>query len=285
MGGATSSIGIIGLGSLGLVLARNLMARGHALVGYRRSDPARFIAAGGTAVDSPRAVAAAAPVIVTCLPNEAALAQALDGILAVGAPLLIEMSTFTIAFKEACKARLEAAGGAMVDCPVSGIPPAVLARKGLLFASGDADAMARAHPILKDISDRVIDCGAFGNGLKYKYVVNYLVGVHTWTMIESVALAERLGLDSAAVVETIKGSAGSSYQFDARAQVLPTRQFPEPVSATRNLLKDLHIIADVARETGLGGTLLDGVIPHFEAAVAAGLGDKDVVEMIRLLVD
>ncbi|MEX2453455.1 MAG: NAD(P)-binding domain-containing protein, partial [Rhodospirillaceae bacterium] len=120
-------IGLIGVGGMGLAMARNLIAAGHAVTGYRRGAMDDLIVAGGTIAASPRDLVAAADAVVLSLPSEAAVAEVLerpDGLLAALHPgqVVIETTSLTPAQKRAHAGRIAEAGGIMLDCPVSGTP-------------------------------------------------------------------------------------------------------------------------------------------------------------------
>jgi L-threonate 2-dehydrogenase len=154
-----SRVGFVGLGSLGLVLAGNLLARGHEVRGYRRGSLDALTALGGVATSSPAEAAAGADLLITCLPTPDALNEVVSGptgFLAREGPLpvLAELSTFDITVKASAASDYAARGGIMLDCPISGIPSAVAARQGLMLASGDRVAFERWRPVFSDLLDR-----------------------------------------------------------------------------------------------------------------------------------
>lgn len=280
-------VGFVGLGSLGLVLAGNLIARGHRVVGYRRGSLEPLSGIGGTPAASP-AAAAGSDVLMTCLPTPEALTEVVagpNGFLSRGGllPVLVEMSTLDIDVKMHTARQYAAHGGVMLDCPISGIPTAVAARKGLMLASGELAVVERWRSVLEDMLDSVVYCGDFGNGLRVKYVANFLVGVHIQATAEAVALAEILGLDSLFVAKTLRGSAASSAQFDVRGPIMAAREPTKPLGTPRILLKDLEIIDRVARAGGLSPNLLSAAIPRYREAMERGYGDEDVARMIDLV--
>lgn len=117
-------IGMIGVGRMGLAMARNLAAKGYPVTGYRRNAIDDFIAAGGIAATSSAEVVAAADIVFTSLPENAAVSDALnrtDGILAALKPgqIVVETTSLPPADKRIHAALVADAGAVMLDCPLS----------------------------------------------------------------------------------------------------------------------------------------------------------------------
>ena len=282
-------IGIIGLGSMGLPLARNLIADGHAVVGYRRTPGDDLAASGGTRAGSVRAVAEQCDVIFTCLPSSDALLEVVsgpDGIVAAGRAgiVVIEISTLPLADKEAARGAIEAAGGTMLDAPVSGTPPMLAQRQTVAFVSGAAADYDRALPALAAIGPKTPLVGPFGNGMKLKLVANLLLAAHIATAAEAIAYSEASGLDPQLVVEALGGSAASSTMFAIRGPMMAQRAFPQPPGSTIDMLrKDLGIIAGHGRAIGATTAVLDTVSGLFDRAAAEGHGADDPATLLLTL--
>jgi putative dehydrogenase len=284
-------LGFIGLGSLGLPLAKNLIERGYPVVGYRRSDITKFVDMGGQPATSPAEVAKSCDIIFTCLPTLSSLEQVICGKQGIAnvrpgeAPLVIELGIFPIEEKERLRDYLKDRGGDLLDCPVSGTPAMASKRQGVIFASGSQVQFDRIQNILKDCLDSVVFCGVFGTSSKIKFVANLLVGIHVYAAVEAVAFAEKLGLDSSFVVDVLKDSGASSFQFKTRGPMMAGRDYPEPMGTPKLLLKDLEVIQEVARQHDFKAEILDTIIPRFEKAIEIGLGDQDVVATIDIFRD
>ena len=138
------TLGFIGLGRLGLPLAGSLVGAGYEVVCCSRGRSAELEERGGKIAGdgSARAVAEAAGVVLTCLPDDAALEDVAAGLLSADgeAPVVIELSTVSIALMERLREELAAAGGDLLDCPVSGTPAMAEVKKAVIFASGDRGA-------------------------------------------------------------------------------------------------------------------------------------------------
>lgn len=151
-------VGLIGLGKMGLPIARNLMERGFAVTGYRRSGSPELAAAGGTVAGSPAGVAAQTDVLLSIVPDAAAVEEIIcgpAGTLTALRPgtIHIEMSTIDIGHKtRLLRHAVQACGGDLLDCPVSGSPGMVAPRRATTFASGDRASVDRVAPVLDAVS-------------------------------------------------------------------------------------------------------------------------------------
>ena len=134
-------VGVIGLGKMGLPIARNLMVRGFHVTGYRRSGSPELAKEGGTVAASAAEVAAETDVILSIVPT----ADDVEEIIAGPAGTLvnlkpgtihIEMSTIDVDRKARLRDQVRAKGGDLLDCPISGSPGMVAPRKATTFASG-----------------------------------------------------------------------------------------------------------------------------------------------------
>ena len=213
-------VGLIGLGKMGLPIARNLMERGFAVTGYRRSGSPELAAAGGTVAGSSAEVAAEAEVLLSIVPDAAAVEEIIcgqAGTLTTLRPgtIHIEMSTIDIGHKTRLRDAVRARGGDLLDCPVSGSPGMVAPRRATTFASGDRASVDRVAPVLDAVSGPWVYTGEFGTGARMKYIANLLLAVHTVAAAEALVLARRSGLDLDLVQATLDGSIAESAIWQA----------------------------------------------------------------------
>src|SRR5580700_5577736 len=182
-------VGVIGLGKMGLPIARNLMDRGFGVIGYRRSGSPELAAAGGIVAASAAEVAAAADVLLSIVPDA-------DGTLKQLRPgtIHLEMSTIDVPRKARLRDEVQARGGDLLDCPISGSPGMVAPRLATTFASGEQESVEKVSEVLDAISGPWVYTGAFGTGAQLKYIANLLLAVHTVAAAEAMALARRSGL-------------------------------------------------------------------------------------------
>ncbi len=273
--------GFVGLGTMGSALSAHLLAAGYQVIGYD-IDPARLAAhaaRGGTAAAS-SAGAARADVVVTSLPTAAALLDVAAGAggLAAGARpglVVIETSTLPVTVKRQARDALAGRGAVLLDCPLSGTGGQALNKDVVAYLSGPEEAKARALPVLRAFARGVHDVGGFGNGSAVKLIANLLVAIHNVAAAEALVLAERAGLDLAAVLAAVADGAGSSDMFEVRGPAMAAADYSGPGVTTTVFDKDLQIIAAFARETGTPTPLFTLATSFYAAALAQGHADDD----------
>lgn len=302
------TIGIVGLGNIGFAMSANLMARGHTVVGYRRSDMAKFVTAGGLSATSPRDVAARADFVITSLPSAAAVTDVYegpDGIAAAARPGLVvfELSTVPIGAKLSARDKLEAAGMTMLDGTISGNPVYFADRTAAAFIGGDRAAFDRHAPALRDMTDKVTWLGPFGAGRVAKFIALYLVCAHTLAAAEAFELATRCGLDRHAMFEAIQGSNASSAMLESRGALMLDRDYAafsqdkdgkaaarakdEPGAGTtrgmESRVRQVVRLTEFARELGGRYPLMEAMNAAYGEAVADGVGRYDIAEVFEHL--
>lgn len=299
----TLRIGTVGLGNLGFAMAANLIARGHEVIGFRRSAMDRFRAAGGIAGASARDVAERSDVVVTCLPSAEALADVYSGpagITGAGCKGLVavDLSTVPLEAKLRARADMEAAGMVMLDGTVSGNPHYMADRTAAIFIGGDRAAFDRFAPVLRDITDKVTWLGPFGAGRVAKFVALYLVCVHTLAAAEAFELATRAGLDRKAMFEAIAGSNATSAMLESRGALMLDREYGsfsqekegrdagEGDGRRRGMVsrfRQIERLTRLAHDLGGSYPLMDAMNATYGDAVAAGIGRHDIAEVFEHL--
>ncbi len=281
-------VGVIGLGKMGLPIARNLMERGFAVTGYRRSGAAELVAAGGAAAPSPAALAAAADVLRSILPDADALEEVVcgpDGTLAGLRPgtVHIEMSTVDVAHKGRIRDAVVDAGGDLLDCPISGSPGMVAPRQATTFVSGSLPGVDKVRPVLDAISGPWVYTGAFGTGASMKYIANMLVAVHTVAAAEALVHARRAGLDLELVQSTLDNSIASSAIWRQRGPLMHQRRWspaPGPIATLHPILDQ---IADSTADLGTDAPVFTAAKAVFDKAMADGWGELDIAAVHDLI--
>jgi len=264
--------GFVGLGTMGSALSAHLLAAGWRVAGYD-IDPARLAAhtgRGGEAAAGPGG-AAIGDVVVTSLPT----AQALLDSAARPGLVVIETSTLPLAVKDQARGALAAGGAVLLDCPLSGTGGQALAKNVVAYLSGPDEAKARALPVLHAMTRAVHDVGGFGNGSAVKFIANLLVAIHNVAAAEALVLAERAGLDLAAVLTAVADGAGSSDMFEVRGPAMAAADYGGPGVTTTVFAKDLEIIAGFAKDTGTPTPLFALASTFYAAALAQGHAGDD----------
>jgi 3-hydroxyisobutyrate dehydrogenase-like beta-hydroxyacid dehydrogenase len=283
-----TTVGVIGLGKMGLPIAQNLMERGLAVVGYRRSGTAELAALGGTGARSAAEVASASDVLLSILPDVAALREVIlgpNGTMTKLRPgtVHVEMSTLDVAEKAALRDRVQAAGGDLLDCPISGTPAMVRPRAATTFVSGDKASVDAVREVLDAISGTWVYTGAFGTAARLKYVASLLVAVHTVATAEAMLLARRSGLDLELVQRTLDDSIASSAIWQRRGPLVRERRWtpaPGPIATLHEILEQIE---DQAEATGTALPLFTVAKQLYDTALADGWGALDIAAVHDLL--
>jgi 3-hydroxyisobutyrate dehydrogenase-like beta-hydroxyacid dehydrogenase len=282
-------VGVIGLGSMGMGAALNLLKKGHSVTGceLRAEGRAAFADAGGAVVDRPDRLPADLEAVVVFVINAAQTEQVLfgeNGCLAVMPKGGVVLCCATVA-PEAARAlgkQIEAAGFLMLDSPVSGGSTGAHAGTMTVMGSGSEAAFAKAAPVLEAISTKVWRLGAdIGVGSTVKMVNQLLAGVHIATAAEALALGIRAGADPETLFKVISESAGSSWMWQNRVPHILAGD-DTPSSAVNIFVKDLGIVLDQARALTFPLPMAAAAHQLFLAAAANGHGYKDDAFVIRV---
>jgi 3-hydroxyisobutyrate dehydrogenase len=227
------AVGFIGLGNMGLPMARNLLRAGHPVCGFDllAAHLEAAVAAGARAARSIGEATAGAEVLITMLPEGRHVREVYlgaDGVLAHAAPeaLLIDCSTIDVdSARAVCSAAAER-GLEVLDAPVSG-GVAGAESAGLTFMVGGSEAgVARARAVLARMGKAVVHTGPSGNGQAAKICNNMMLGISMLGVCEAFVLAERLGLAADKLFEVSSQSSGQCWALTSYCPV------PGPVPAS-----------------------------------------------------
>jgi 3-hydroxyisobutyrate dehydrogenase-like beta-hydroxyacid dehydrogenase len=279
---------MIGLGTMGYAMSRNLLQAGLMVVGYDIAQPAvaRLAEMGGRVARSAADVAGQADILITSLPSTSALREVVRELQDVqrAGRILVETSTFPLDAKTSAQAGLQEAGITMLDCPLSGSGSQALERDVLVYASGDRAAYDRCLPVFRGFSRAPHYLGPFGNGTKMKFVANLLVAIHTAAAGEAFTLARKAGLDPAQMFEVVADGAGGSRALQVRGEMLiADRYLPIRTMPLELWRKDMQIIADFANAMACPTPMFSAAAPLFNAAVASGYGEQDTAAVCAVL--
>jgi 3-hydroxyisobutyrate dehydrogenase-like beta-hydroxyacid dehydrogenase len=282
------TIGVVGVGKIGLPIADNLIRSGHRVVGYRRSSLAEFEKIGGVPARSAAEVGAQADIVFSCLPSTEALDDVVHGPAGLvhsarAGQIVVELGSHPVPDKKRQIAPLAKKGVAFVDGEVSGTPGMVAARKAVIYLAGDAAACKTAERAVAGFADTCLYFGEFGAASRVKLVNNLLVAINIAATAEAMALGLKAGVDVPLMIKAIASGSGGSTQFAIRAPWMAERRF-SPVQGTAGTLQHyFSMIADFADSVGVATPLLDCVVPLYERAMQMGLDDKDVAVMIDVI--
>jgi 3-hydroxyisobutyrate dehydrogenase-like beta-hydroxyacid dehydrogenase len=282
------TVGLIGLGKIGLPIADNLIKSGYRVLGYRRSSMVELEKIGGVAARSPADIGAQADIVLTCLPSAEALdevVQGKNGLVHSARPgqIVVELGSHLIPDKERQIAPLAAKGAIFLDGEVGGTPGMVTARKAVVYLAGNADAAKKAEAVARGFSDIVHYFGPFGAASKVKLVNNLLVTIHIAATAEAMALGLKAGVDTDLMIKAVAAGSGGSTQFGIRAPWMAQRRFMPAQGDAVGLSHYFELIGDLADRSGVATPLLDRAIELYDRCIDMGLGRHDNAVMVDVI--
>lgn len=287
---AESTVAILGLGIMGSALAKHLVAGGFNVRGYDPDVAARDQASelGVTVVSGAAEAAQGAGFVLSSLPSEMAListAMALvngAGDLDVK-PIIVELSTLSIDSKLSARDQLLEVGVDMLDCPISGTGAQAQTKDIVLYASGQKDVFGQCQAVFDAVARESVYLGAFGNGMRMKFVANLLVAVHNVASAEALALAKQAGLDPQQVFDVISSGAGNSRIFELRGPMMVQEKYTPATMKLDVWQKDMGLIQEFAEGLGAMTPVFNATKPLYDRANEAGLGKEDTAAVLEVL--
>jgi 2-hydroxy-3-oxopropionate reductase len=276
-----STIGFIGLGIMGGPMARHLVAAGHTVVGYDRSQERMqaLVEAGGGAAESIEQTVKNADVVAIMVPDSPDVQAVLlpeDGVFAHAQPdtLVIDFSSIRPdVTTELAKAATER-GLRIIDAPVSGGEPgAVNATLSIMVGASEAD-FAAAKPILDVVGKTIAHVGPNGAGQTVKAANQLIVAGNIELLAEAITFLRAYGVDIEAAVKVLGGGLAGSAVLDQKASKMLARNF-DPGFRIALHHKDMGIVTSAAREAGVIIPLGAVVAQLMASAIANGEGGLD----------
>ena len=282
------TVGLVGVGKIGLPIGENLIKSGYRVVGYRRSSLVEFEKVGGIAGRSAADVGAQADVVFSCLPSSQALEEVVQGphgLIKSARPgqIIVELGSHPVPDKQRHVAPLVAKGASFLDGEVSGTPGMVSARKAVIYLAGDKEACAKAERFVGGFADSCLYFGPFGAASRVKLVNNLLVAINIAATAEAMALGLKAGVDIDLMIKAIATGSGGSTQFGIRAPWMAQRRFL-PAQGTASALQHyFDMIGEFAASVGVATPMLDRAIELYNKFMAMGFGEKDVAAMVDVV--
>ena len=250
-------VGFIGLGTMGLPIARNLIKAGYSLfVGYhiRRDSAKEMEDLGAKVCTTFREVAENSDVIFTVLPNANEVEETLfskNG-LAEGlkeGSIVIDMSTIDLFLSRGFAERLQKQKVTFVDAPISGGPQGAQAGTLAIMVGAEPEIFERIESLLQAIGKKIICCGQSGLGLAAKLANNLIVGATIASVSESAALAVKAGVDPQKLFAILQGATANSAILQSKMPFWLSGEYP-PAFKLELMAKDLRIATEVGRKLG-----------------------------------
>jgi 3-hydroxyisobutyrate dehydrogenase-like beta-hydroxyacid dehydrogenase len=282
-------LGYVGVGLMGLPMARRLLSLGYAVKACdilpERVEAAR--AAGAEAARSPADAAAGVDLVLLNLPTTEAVEEAVFGERGVASvvrspQLVIDFSTIKVDKCKAFAAKLrKMTGVGWIDAPVSGGPPAAAAGALTVMAGGEPAEIARTRPLLADVSGRFTHMGPSGSGMVAKMLNQLIVGCGHAVMAEAVVLAEAAGIDAARLPECLAGGYADSALLQRLYPRIVARDFA-PQGYARQLLKDLEMVNELAAGLKAPTPMMGEALSLYRMLVHLGHAELDTGAVLKV---
>lgn len=286
----TTTVGFVGLGNMGLPMARNLLKAGHPLHVFNRTAgrAEELLAQGAKWQSSPRALAGQTDIVLSMLADDAALetvALGEEGILSglKKERIHVDMSTVSPDITKKLVQRYRERGAHFIAAPVFGRPEAAAAAKLWIIPAGPAGMIEHCRPLFEAMGQGVIVVGSephLANALKL--VGNFFVISAIETLSEAFTLAEKAGVKVETVLEVIKALLPVPL-FQGYGTRMAHNEFSPPGFELRLGLKDVGLMRKLADQVIAPLPLADLAHHHLNAALAKGRGDLDWGALITVV--
>jgi 3-hydroxyisobutyrate dehydrogenase len=280
-------IGFIGLGIMGLPMAKNLIKAGFSLVVHNRSmkPVEELVSLGAEGANSGREVAQRSDVVITMLPDSPDVREVIlggGGVLKGVRPgmAVIDMSTISPKVTKEVAEVLAAKGVEMLDAPVSGGQKGAIEGTLSIMVGGKKDVLERCMPIFRAMGRVIVHVGDHGAGETVKLCNQVICALNIVSMCEGIALCKRTGVDVEKMIEVVSGGLGASNIISNLAPKILMGDM-EPGFKLRLQQKDIRLALQLAEELKL--PLPASGLTHqiFRIAEAKGLGDKGTQALIK----
>jgi 3-hydroxyisobutyrate dehydrogenase len=281
----TTKVALLGTGIMGSGMARNLIGAGlDVTVWNRNPDRARELAdAGARVATDPAEAVTGGDVVVTMLFDAAAVTEVMERALPVMAPGTVWAQTSTVGL-DATERMAEMAAHhdvTFVDAPVLGTRQPAEQGTLTVLVGGPETLRDAVTPVFDAIGSRTIWVGERpGDGHKLKLVANSWVATIMAATGQAVALAEGVGLDPQAFLDTIAGGPLDSAYAQLKGKAMLADEFPTAFSV-RGVVKDAGLIADAMRGAGVDAEVIQAVGRAFHRAEEAGHGEDDMAAVVH----
>jgi 3-hydroxyisobutyrate dehydrogenase len=281
-------VAVLGTGTMGAPMARNLLHAGFGVRVWNRTmaKAAALAADGALPASDPAEAATGADVLITMLTDGATVEDVItdpEGALSMLRPdaIWIQMSTVGVEWTDRLADLADRHGVAFVDAPVSGSSEPADRGELVILAAGALEVRPRVQPIFDVLGRRTVWLDGVGDGSRLKLALNNWLVVLVEAMSETLTFSEAIGLKPHVFLETIAGGPLASAYATTKGTAMLDEDFA-PGFPLRHAVKDAELATSAARRHGAELTLTDALLPRWREAVVDGHGDDDVAAAVTL---
>jgi len=278
-------LGWIGLGNIGNPMVRNLLKAGFEVAVFNRTKDKEtpLIEAGATSANSPQELMENCDVVLTMLSNDAAVKEIFEGksgLLSKEYPgkIIINMSTVSPETSRYLASICNKHQIGFIDAPVSGSVKPAQEGTLVILVGGSAENYELAKPIFNALGKISIHVGAAGVASSAKLAINYLLGLNLQGLAETILFAENNGVSKEDMLTIVNEGACGNGITKIKSSSILNDSYPAAF-ALKHLAKDLKL----AKDAGLDSPLFHPLYDSYNRALHEGLGDEDVMAIIKSL--
>ena len=284
------NLGLVGLGHLGIPIAKNLLKAGYPLTVYDlRPDAAQqLLARGATWADSPQAVAEQSDTVLTVLPSPAAVAAVVEGENGLLAGLRpgstwIDISTTDRRETQRLAALCAAKGINVLEAPMTGGIPLAHQGQMTVLVGGEKAVFENNLPVLQAIGGRIFHLGPVGSAAAAKVLTNMMAAVHLWILGEGLMLGRCAGLELGVLFEAIKASCANSFVAETEGPQILNGSYDYGFTIALQA-KDAHLAYELGREVGVPlemGGLVEQIIQRARRRYGDEAWSTQIVKLLE----
>lgn len=279
----STNISWIGLGHMGVPMARNLLKAGYQVSVYNRTaEKAQSLIDQGAKLCSTIQDAAKNDIIFLMLSNDSAASAIIEQLLGTGIKdkLIINMSTISVSTTQELAAKVRSRGGRYLEGPVSGSVKPATDGTLIILAGGEKKDFEEATPMFDILGKLSLYLGEVGQGAKAKLAINFYMSTIIDGMAETVLFAEQNGIDRTTMMQIINESACGSPMSNMKTSAIINDQYPAAFP-----LQHMHKDINLAIDQGLNTATAHNIARIYQQAMDSGLADEDLMAIVKTLKD
>jgi len=278
--------GMIGLGAMGIGMARNIAKAGYLTGVYNRTTVKAQSLAEELNVPTfgqPEELAANVDIVLICVSADQDVLAMVEAIAKTIKPgsIVVDMSTVGSDTAKQAAAMLAEKQAAFLDAPVSGGVEGAKNGTLAMMVGGNDSALEKARPVLEAMTGRIMHMGATGSGQATKAVNQIMAAGINQAVTEALAFAQAQNLPMDKLIEVISGGAAGNWFLQHRGPTMSRGTFAPGFKLALHH-KDLKICLGMAKQTGVSTTLTDMTIADYERLMQEGYGDEDISALYRI---
>ena len=280
-------IGFIGLGTMGLPMAVNLLKSGFDVIAYNRTQEKleRFVSQGGKAAVSAEEVSENSDVIFTMLTADSAVEEVVFGEKGIikgvkAGQIVIDCSTISPNTSIKVAQELGKLGVEVLDAPVTGSEPQAIEGILTFMAGGKQEVFEQCMPLFEAMGKNAFYMGDNGAGSYTKLANNTMAAINLLSLTEAITMATKAGIDPELFIKVVSGGGARSGMIDNKAPKILNRDF-HPNFATHLMYKDLGLATNIAAQLQVPVPVLSLVKEMLQMAILKGYANEDMCAVIK----